>query len=315
MDGKHFDELLFQQAVIEAQNHVKKLLHTERTVALAADIQHQYIDKFSLSEFCTNLALSALQDVFTPLGLNMQEHGEKFRNWTTNGKSITLRLEAKEECTFLRQSSREVETGKTRVTESSFFGLIKSEKMSSVFSTIQDFYFSIRYHWKIVLYSGTDVKGGILLGGRTAELEVRCAHRDPPMPLTKNVPPIETCVGGMSHALHTSSLDVMLYLYSVLKEQSWWLFFVIVLACAYLAGLIGASSFFIDRADANCRTPRRNPDTQRVLDELHRLCNWSQAVVAYFTQQPLARETNMDWAPQFGTKPVKPIASLSVSDA
>lgn len=98
-----------------------------------------------------------------------------------------------------------------------------------------------------------------------------------------------------------------------MKEQYSWLLFVMVLVCPYLAGLIGAPSFFIDRADANCRTPRRNPNTQRVLDELHRLCDWAQAVVGYFTQQPLARETNMDWAPGFGTKPVKPIASLSVS--
>ena len=89
----------------------------------------------------------------------------------------------------------------------------------------------------------------------------------------------------------------------------------IALAYAYLAGLIGASSFFIDRADANCRTPRRNPDTQRVLDEFHQLANWSQAVIDYFNQQPLTRETNMEWAPEFGTKYSKPIGSLSVSDA
>ena len=208
-DGKHFHELRLARAIENAQEHVKKLLHTERTVVLAADVQHKYIDKFSLSEFCTNLALSALQDVFAPLGLNMQEHGEKIRNWVTTGQSLTLRLEASEDCMFLRQSSHEVETGKARVKKSSFFGLIKSEKMSAVITTVQDYYFSIRYHWKAVLYPGTDVKGGILLRGRTAELEVRSAHRDAPMPLMKNVPPIETCVGGMYYALYASRVHIM----------------------------------------------------------------------------------------------------------
>ena len=204
-DGKHFNELLFLKTVEVAQRHVKKILHTERSLVPAADVPHAYADKFSLSEFCTNLALSALQDVFTPLGLDMQQHGDKVREWITAGQSLTLRLQATEHCNFLRESSHEVESGKTRVQKSSFFGLIKSDKTSSVFTTIKDYYFNLKYEWKVILYAGTDAGGGIILRGRTGELEVRRAHRQPPMPLQKEVPPIETCVGGMSSHAHLHS--------------------------------------------------------------------------------------------------------------
>ena len=68
---------------------------------------------------------------------------------------------------------------------------------------------------------------------------------------------------------------------------------------ACFAGLIGASRFLINRADAKCRTPRRNPDTQRVLDEFQRLASWSGAVIQYFRQSVIATETGMQWAPKF----------------
>jgi hypothetical protein len=76
---------------------------------------HTYADKFALAEFCTNAAVAAQMNALERLGLD----AEKLRTvlgWVHDDKrSVTMRLEASDACSFFKERDVDVVTGEREV--------------------------------------------------------------------------------------------------------------------------------------------------------------------------------------------------------
>ena len=80
-------------AALEA---VKRLLEHERSPHLAADVRHEYQDKYLLAEFVTNAALVALLDALECVGLT-KAHLIEAAKWARS-RSVTLRFKEELHC-------------------------------------------------------------------------------------------------------------------------------------------------------------------------------------------------------------------------
>jgi hypothetical protein len=59
----------------------------------AADVQHEYVDKYLLAEFVTSSAISAFVNTLDTLGIN-EKQLEQMKDWAKN-RSVTLRLKVR----------------------------------------------------------------------------------------------------------------------------------------------------------------------------------------------------------------------------
>ena len=132
-----------------AQEHIRKIIDSERHAVAAADVPHTYADKFALAEFCTRTALSACHDVLLALGLDAPKL-KQIEEWNAQGTSVTLRYEQRSSCNFIREETRDVESASKVKTTKKVLG-IKSEKTTSVVRKVKDFFFEVRqfYTWLI----------------------------------------------------------------------------------------------------------------------------------------------------------------------
>lgn len=89
---------------------VKKILDNTRTPDFPSNINHDYNDKFLLSQFLSNSSLSAIINSLEWLGVS----GEPFKQlqeWSKK-KNVTLRVKAEEDCKFVKKQTREVKSAK-----------------------------------------------------------------------------------------------------------------------------------------------------------------------------------------------------------
>ena len=107
MDGR-FDEYRFKRQVDKALDRVKTTLDVNRNPQYPADVNHTYNDKYLLSSFLANSAISSLFSSFEAIGLN-EKAFIQLKEWSQN-RSVTLRLRSNEECKFLREETREVKS-------------------------------------------------------------------------------------------------------------------------------------------------------------------------------------------------------------
>lgn len=134
----------FEQDVKTAQDHIRKILDSERNAVVAADVPHTYADKFSLAEFCTRTALAACHEVLLALGLDAAKL-KQIEAWDTQGMPVTLRYEQRSSCNFIGEQTREVESATKVKTTKKVFG-ITSNKTTSVVRKIKDFFFEVIFY-------------------------------------------------------------------------------------------------------------------------------------------------------------------------
>lgn len=116
-----FNEVIFKSRVTLALEQVKKILDNTRTPDYPSEVQHEYEDKYLLSEFLANTTIAALLNSLEWLGVSNKPF-KQLKEWAKT-RNITLRLKAEEECKFLKKETREVQSNTKHVCILTFFCL------------------------------------------------------------------------------------------------------------------------------------------------------------------------------------------------
>jgi hypothetical protein len=98
-----------------AVSDVKTILESNRRPQVAADVPHEYADKYLLAEFLVNMTLASLIISLETLGLK-NEHKVAMKKWAGTS-SVTLRFKVTASCEFVKKEVRTEKGSKTNVIE------------------------------------------------------------------------------------------------------------------------------------------------------------------------------------------------------
>lgn len=271
-----YQESEFKSRVAAALRRIRTVLDNTRNPKFAADVPHQYDDKYLLAEFLTRVAVAAALQSLEGVGLSAQKLAQ-LREWART-RSVTLRLAAQEDCRFLREETRKVESATEIVTETKgFLGGTKT-KTEKLVTTVTEYFWRFDFYYVLTAYPGNAPDHGVVVLARKGSIEIKTAARTTPRPAT----------------VVRDLLDVNI---TWLLQQ--------VDGDARVA-------FAIDRTARACHTPRRNPqvdDALRALDELHA---WCHRVHSYFLSSlfPAQQDHGLDLAAIDGAEVFVPVVPL-----
>ncbi len=248
-----YDERAFSERIEAARKHIRTVLDHTRNPQRPADVPHRYDDKFLLAEFVTRTAIAALVQALEAIGLTAAQAAD-LRAWAKT-RAVTLRLVAHEDCRFLREERRKVESSEYVSEVKGTFG--SSTRTEKVVTTVVEYVWAFEFEYELVAFPGTATEGALVVAARKGRVELTTTTDTPPRPKTVVRPPV----------------DVNLT----------WLF-------AH-QDADGRAAFAIDRTAPTCHTPRRNPEIAAAIAAVDELARWCDAVAAYvrgqlFTAQP-----------------------------
>ncbi|MCC6997853.1 MAG: hypothetical protein IT370_24775 [Deltaproteobacteria bacterium] len=251
-----YNEAEFLAKVDAALQRVRMLLDTARSnPQLPTEVPHAYDDKYRLAEFLTRASAAALLQCLHSLGLASDDLA-RLRDWATT-RTVTLRLRATEECTYLREETRKVESAHQHVTEVAS-GARKTTVTDKIVTTVVEHFWSFTFKWELVAFQGASDEHAVVLLSRAGLYEVMTSAKTTPRPRSVVRPAID--------------VDI-----------------------AWLLRHIGADAradFSIDRASADCHTPRRNQDIERALQLFEAVSLWAIRVAGYFVEELFPVQTN-----------------------
>lgn len=255
-----YQESEFRSRVDAALRRIRTVLDNTRNPQYPADVPHQYDDKYLLAEFLTRVSVAAVLQALGSVGLTDQKLAQ-LREWART-RSVTLRLVAQEDCKFLREETRKVQSEHEYVTETKgFLGGTKT-KTEKLVTTITEYFWRFDFVYELTAYPGNAPEQGLVVVARRGGVEIKTAARTTPRPLTAVREPV---TADISWLLHQADKD-------------------------------GRVAFAVDRTARTCHTPRRNrqvDEALRAFDELHA---WCALVHAYFVAElfPAQQEHGLD---------------------
>ncbi len=241
-----YNEIEFRRRVDAALVRVRKVLENTRNPQYAADVPHTYDDKFALVEFMGRTAVAALLQCLETIGLTPKDL-ETLRAWAST-RAVTLRLTAQEDCKFLREETRKVESATEHVTETRGFLGNKSTRTEKVVTTVREYFWSFEFEYRLDAYHSNATDEAISLLSRRGRIEIKTAADTAPRPQTTVRPAVET--------------DLSWLLRQVDDE--------------------GRARFAIDRTASSCHTPRRNAQVEEALGSLDALVLFFARLDHYF---------------------------------
>jgi hypothetical protein len=275
-----YDDAAFKSRVDAALRRIRAILDNTRNPQYPADVPHRYDDKYLLAELVTRTAIASFVQCLEVIGAN-PEQLHQLQTWAKT-RAVTLRLVAQEDCRFLREDKRKVESAEERVTETR--GLLgKSTKTEKVVTTITEYFWGFDAKYQLVAYQGTAVDDAITIHARAGNVEIKTTQNTTPRPKSVVRPPLEVNV-------------------------TWLL--------AHLDGE-GRAAFAIDRRHEDCHTPRRNDDIDAALAAFDELSSWCQAVISYFQSDlfPAQQDHGRDLAAIDDADVFVPVQPLFEGDA
>ncbi|CAE7258025.1 unnamed protein product [Symbiodinium necroappetens] len=236
----------------KAVETVKQLLHAERVPQLAGHVHHQYADKYLLVERATCLAAASQLSCLGALGLT-NEHLQTMRRWAAAGSSVSLRFKSKEACSFTREETREEEDPRKHVEETSIGGVLRSTVTSKVVTTITEYFWKFEANYVLEAFCGvgSDSADRLVLVSHTGAVELKTTTKAPAPYPEARVPAINQEV-NITWLINTLSEDQV------------------------------APQFQVNRTVPGCKTPRRNPETDRAAEHFNSFTDWTQYVAEYF---------------------------------
>ena len=240
------DGAQFEAHIDAALKRVRRVLDNTRNPQYPAKVPHRYDDKYLLAEFVTRISAASILQCFEMVGMTAVERNQ-LRGWAAK-RSVTVRLAAREECRFLRETTRNVESGEVRVTETRGFLGGKASTTDRVVTKVTEYFWAFEVRYDIVAFPGTSTKNAITLRARSGSIELKTTQKTTPRPMTVVKPPI----------------DVNLtWLFTHLDAE-------------------GRATFAIDRAADSCHTPRRNDEIEEALWACEEISTFCGAVASYF---------------------------------
>mmetsp|Transcript_63613 Transcript_63613/g.149056 ORF Transcript_63613/g.149056 Transcript_63613/m.149056 type:complete len:952 (+) Transcript_63613:76-2931(+) len=233
----------------KALERVRLVLSTEKTPQLAANVHHQYNDKYFLVERSTCIAAASQLNCLSALGLTADQlHG--LRAWLP--AQVSLRFRSQEKCTFLREEKREEEDPRKRVEEVSVGGVARASWSSKVVTTITEYFWKFETSYTLEAFRGVGAEDAdrLLLLSRNGQVELKTSAKSPPPHPEARVPAVNQEVN-------------ITWLLQLLSQE-------------------GTSPLFkIDRAATGCSTPRRNQDVDKAFAHFTMFTQWANGVSDY----------------------------------
>lgn len=244
--------LFCQNIVDDALKTVERVLEINRNPRLAEDVDHAYDDKYGMANLMTNTALIAQVNVLKEFGLTMDA-----LKAIDKTKPVTLRFQAADSCSFLKEqivevpADRSVETDEhTSTSGSSFFGNTTKSTIKQVVNHIQEYHWKVDMKWEISIYSGSDVQNKTILQSRSSSmvLIVQSTKRAP-LAEHRECKPLDVSLTWLMSQIDTEALT---------------------------------AKFRIDTEDPQTKTPRRNKAVEEVTSFMRSIMGWTNGVRAYF---------------------------------
>ncbi len=209
-----------------------------------------------LAESCLNNSLSACLESLKKLGAT-EDTLSSLKVWVKEGASVTVRFKAAMRCSFEKESVRVIESPEVTVTtthsSSSRLGSLltsgSSEKTTTIKTTVKEYHWKLSHEYSIIAFRGS-----------TPEISVDIVS--PKVGAIEVVSRTEGAPYGRPASMQFDNIDVNLT-YLMQKADS---------------------SFTIDRSDAKCLTPRRNPDVDKTLEFCGNVSTWGARIHNHFMQ-------------------------------
>ena len=245
MSTPPFDQHAFTTRIDAALKRIRTVLDNTRHPEYPADVPHRYDDKYLLAEVVTRVATAATVQCLEVLGMTAAQLAE-LREWAKT-RAVTLRLTAQEDCRFLRETTRKVESPEERVTE--VRGILgKTTRTEKVVTTVVEYFWAFDFKYALVAFPGTATEDAIVVHGRAGSIELKTTQQTTPRPKAVVRPPRDLN---------------LTWLVTQLDDD-------------------GRAAFAIDRADPGCHTPRRNPAIEAALEAFGEVSGWCADVANYF---------------------------------
>jgi hypothetical protein len=241
-----YDESAFTARIDAALQRIRTILDNTRSPQYPADVPHRYDDKYLLAEFLTRVSVASVFQCLEVVGMTAEQLVQ-LRDWAAT-RSVTLRLAAHEDCRFLREVTRKVESAEERVTETRGILGGKTTRTEKVVTNVTEYFWSFDFKYELVAFQGTATEQALGLHARSGSIEIKTTQKTTPRPKTVVRPTLDANVT---------------WLLSHLDAES-------------------RAAFAIDRTDADCHTPRRNPNVDDALAAFEELSVWCASVSAYF---------------------------------
>jgi len=239
---------VIETKIANALQSLRKVMDSELAAqpVSASNQPHSYNDKFALAESVLSLAIASWLGVLEALGLERTALLQ-LSAAARAGQRVTLRITSEEGCKLLRKEQREIE-GATKVQETS---TLLGTTETKIIRTETDHVFLLTHKFEVCAFIGAS-PGAMGAGGqytlmrRSASGEVVTRRPAAPKPELVMPPP--------------SDCDI-----------SWLLARLTPPADGAAAATLSLS---IDRADAECRSPRRNRLVTAALDAAREFHEW-----------------------------------------
>jgi hypothetical protein len=241
-----YQERALVQRIEAARRRIRTLLENTRNPELPSEVPHRYDDKYLLAEILTRVSTASVLQCLALVGVTKEKLAE-MRAWAKT-RSVTIRLTAHEDCGFLREESRKVESPFEHVTE--VRGETNVTRTDKIVTTVTEYFWGFDFEHEIVAFQGTATDRAITLHARKGNVEIKTAAKTTPRPRTVVRPPVDVNVTWL--LTHLDAED--------------------------------RASFTIDRTDKRCHTPRRNEDVEAAMRAFEEIHAWCGEVGAYFTQ-------------------------------
>ncbi len=238
----------FHADVDAALKTIRTVLDNEKNPQLPADVPHRYDDKYQLAELLSRTAVAAVFEGLSRFGVT-GDAKKQMVGWSKK-RSVTLRLEAHESCTFLREESRKVESASHVIEKKTLFGGVE-QITEKIVSTVKEYFWSFDVAWEITAFEGNQPDKPLLLASRNGRIEIKTNAKITPRPERVARSPVDVNVTWLLNQLDADFLA----------------------ACS------------IDRQAKSCHTPRRNAEVDAALAAFDDLAGWCHRVHAWFVHE------------------------------
>eukprot|EP00808_Paulinella_micropora_P012836 g58018.t1 len=254
----------FEWKMEHALSEIRAILDATRHPQLPSNVEHQYADKFQLAEFVGKTAISFNCDLLTLLGLTDQAVGRAL-DWRRRECAVRVELASTSNTKFLREVNRTVTIPSKLSTRTGTVDTFET-------SVVVDYVWEFSVDWLVRLLPGESCLAqlgpseamGIVLNGRQGRVELKTATKRAPRPAaTVNSPVVADLTWLLDHASWPNTAP-------------------------YVANAV--PTFTIDRLQPACKTPRQNPQVEKLLASSVDLQSFADRVRWYMVGELFAAE-------------------------
>ena len=190
------------------------------------------------------MALSSNVQTLSILGVS-SDNFRTMNSWC-KGKRVGLRFKAEEKCCFVREVTKDVDSG-SRVETKASLGSLSAAFTTKVVTTVKEYIWKYEATYELLAFCGVGHASAdqLQITSRSYQHELTTSAKSNPRKEHKIHVPIEVDITLILSHLRPSDFSV---------------------------------SYSIDRLDPGCRTPRRNQDVEAVLRQSTMIFHWASSI-------------------------------------